>query len=129
MLSSSITKAQSWARIPEMLLHLASVRIFKTELHLASSCMFPKIKFAYFRFRVIAHRICILTSHAFHTLTSFGPLPRPPLRLAVKYLRVQHGVVSKVGGVIGWGEVALGGGGEEGMGESIPCYIVLDSVV
>ena len=52
---------QSWARVTEMLMRLASVRILQTDLRLTSLRTFPKENFAHSRFRVIAHRVFIFT--------------------------------------------------------------------
>ena len=54
--------AQSWARVPEMLLRLASVRIFQTASRLRAH--FPKKKFALSWVRVIAHRVSAFASDA-----------------------------------------------------------------
>ena len=51
---------QSWARVPEKLLRLASVRIFKTASRLASLRRFSGKYFAHSWFCVIVHRVRIL---------------------------------------------------------------------
>ena len=50
----------SWARVPEKLLRLASVRIFKTASRLASLRRFPGKYFAHYWFCVIVHCVRIL---------------------------------------------------------------------